>query len=42
MARGLHEFLDDFQIKLNDVGTAVTETFFLQRPIAMTVPQDVQ
>lgn len=25
---GLHEYLDQFQIKLNNVGTAVTESFF--------------
>jgi uncharacterized alpha-E superfamily protein len=30
--RGLHEFIDDFQIKLNAVGTAIHETFFAAPP----------
>jgi uncharacterized alpha-E superfamily protein len=31
---GLHQFLDEFQDKLNAVGTAMTESFFAPRPIA--------
>jgi uncharacterized alpha-E superfamily protein len=33
MAFGLHEFLDDFQAKLNGVGESVYETFFALRPV---------
>jgi uncharacterized alpha-E superfamily protein len=33
IARGLHEFLDAFQAKLNDVGTAIFETFVALRPV---------
>lgn len=32
--QGLHEFVDGFQIKLNHVGDAITETFFAPRPVA--------
>ena len=28
MNRGLHEFIDDFQVRLNGVGAAISETFF--------------
>jgi uncharacterized alpha-E superfamily protein len=28
MDNGLHEFIDDFQSKLNDIGVAVFEKFF--------------
>ncbi len=30
---GVHEFLDHFQLKLNEVGDAVFETFFAMRPL---------
>jgi uncharacterized alpha-E superfamily protein len=30
IAGGLHEFIDRFQIKLNQVGDAISETFFAQ------------
>ena len=30
--RGLHEFVDDLQVRLNRVGEAVYETFFAMRP----------
>jgi len=30
---GIHEYLDDIQDKLNDVGNAIYETFFALRPI---------
>lgn len=33
VAAGLHEYLDAFQTKVNDVGEAVHETFFAMRPI---------
>jgi uncharacterized alpha-E superfamily protein len=32
--RGLHEFIDNFQNKLNLVGEAIHATFFAQRPLA--------
>jgi uncharacterized alpha-E superfamily protein len=28
VANGLHQFVDDFQTRLNSVGLAVSETFF--------------
>lgn len=31
---GLHEFIDSFQIKLNQVGEAIQTTFFARRPLA--------
>ena len=31
--QGLHEFLDDAQIKLNDIGNSVVETFFTLRSV---------
>lgn len=37
--QGMHEFIDGFQIKLNDVGTAVHETFFAMRPVEGTLSQ---
>ena len=33
IASGLHEFLDAFQAKLNNVGTAIFETFVALRPV---------
>lgn len=30
---GLHEYIDQFQTKLNDVGSAIHETFFAPRPV---------
>jgi len=32
--QGLHEFIDTFQVQLNNVGEAIHETFFSLRPIA--------
>jgi uncharacterized alpha-E superfamily protein len=31
--RGLHEFIDHLQDELNEVGEAISETFFASRPI---------
>lgn len=39
LASGLHEFLDTFQAKLNDVGTAIYETFVALRPVTQTATQ---
>lgn len=33
MSSGLHEFLDTFQLKLNQVGDAISETFFALQPV---------
>ena len=33
-ATGLHEFIDQFQAKLNGVGQAISETFFAVQPVA--------
>jgi uncharacterized alpha-E superfamily protein len=35
---GLHEFIDQFQVRLNDVGAAVSETFFAPEPIGVSGP----
>ncbi len=32
--QGLHEFIDSFQIELNQVGEAIHQTFFALRPVA--------
>lgn len=37
--QGLHEFIDDLQTKLNEVATAIQETFFAVRPVASRVAQ---
>ena len=34
MTNGLHEFLDEFQGRINEVGEAVFQTFFAIRPVA--------
>jgi uncharacterized alpha-E superfamily protein len=34
---GLHEFIDDLQIRLNEIGNAIHETFFALRPISSNV-----
>ena len=33
ISRGLHEFVDDLQTRLNDLSDAIYETFFAMRPI---------
>lgn len=35
---GLHEFIDRFQKKLNEVGDAISETFFTPQPISVPEP----
>lgn len=37
VARGVHEFVDDLQLRLNLVGDAVFETFFAMRPMQSAV-----
>ena len=32
--RGLHQFLDDFQVKLNLAGDSIYETFFALKPVS--------
>ena len=39
MSGGLHEFLDRFQTKLNNVGEAIAETFFTLRPVKTSLLQ---
>ncbi len=36
---GLHEFIDDVQTKLNDVASAIQDTFFAIRPVGVTQSQ---
>jgi uncharacterized alpha-E superfamily protein len=36
---GLHEFIDDFQKRLNNVGEAVYESFFAKRPLETMTAQ---
>ena len=31
--QGLHEFLDDLQVNLNEVGNAIKQSFFAPRPV---------
>jgi uncharacterized alpha-E superfamily protein len=33
IAGGIHEFIDRFQTKLNDVGDAIFETFLASQPV---------
>jgi uncharacterized alpha-E superfamily protein len=35
VASGLHEFVDDFQCRLNTVGEAIHESFFAMRPLEL-------
>ena len=39
IAGGLHEFIDDFQKRLNHVGEAVYESFFAKRPLETMATQ---
>jgi len=39
--RGLHEFVDDLQARLNRVGDAIYDAFFAMRPIQTTEPAKV-
>ena len=32
---GLHEFIDQFQVRLNEVGEAISETFFAPQPLGV-------
>jgi uncharacterized alpha-E superfamily protein len=41
IAFGIHEYLDAFQTKLNEVGTAVYNTFFAHRPVPLPVGTDI-
>jgi uncharacterized alpha-E superfamily protein len=36
---GLHEFIDQLQVRLNDVGAAVSETFFAPQPVGSLTVQ---
>ena len=38
--RGLHEFIDDFQLRLNEVGVAIQEQFCTTRPRSLYAPVD--
>jgi uncharacterized alpha-E superfamily protein len=37
--QGLHEFIDQFQDRLNEVGQAIHETFFAPHPVGAAPPQ---
>lgn len=39
--RGLHEFVDDLQSRLNGIGAAIHDTFFAIRPVDATVLETV-
>lgn len=39
ITRGLHEFVDDLQTRLNSAGEAIHESFFAQRPVESAVLQ---
>ncbi len=34
IAGGLHEYLDEFQLNMNEIGAAVFETFFALKPVS--------
>lgn len=36
ISQGLHEFIDNFQVELNQVGEAIFETFFALQPVSET------
>ncbi len=38
---GLHEYLDDFQVKLNNASEAIHETFFALRPLEESAPESM-
>lgn len=40
MDSGLHEFVDELQLRLNELGTAIAETFFGFIPEELPVPQE--
>jgi uncharacterized alpha-E superfamily protein len=42
LAQGLHEHLDGLQLKLNDVGIGIYETFFASRPDAVAQLTEIQ
>ncbi|KGF71772.1 hypothetical protein DO97_15660 [Neosynechococcus sphagnicola sy1] len=42
MQRGLHEFLDDLQKRMNDIDSKIFETFFALSPISASAPLDTQ
>jgi uncharacterized alpha-E superfamily protein len=42
LSKGLHEFLDRLQTKLNRVGDGIHENFFAPRPLAGTATQRQQ
>lgn len=39
---GLHEFIDGFQTRLNEVGSAISETFFAAEPPPVPTPSSTQ
>jgi uncharacterized alpha-E superfamily protein len=39
--RGLHEFVDDLQSRLNHIGAAIHDTFFATRPVDSNVLETV-
>ncbi|MCC6511879.1 MAG: alpha-E domain-containing protein [Pirellulaceae bacterium] len=39
IARGLHQFIDDLQTKINSIGEGIHETFFAIRPVENTQSQ---
>jgi uncharacterized alpha-E superfamily protein len=40
--RGLHEFLDDLQSRINTIGVKMAQTFFVNEPILSTTPAQFQ
>ncbi|QGJ69960.1 A putative alpha-helical domain with a conserved ER motif family protein [Planctomycetales bacterium 10988] len=42
IARGLHEFIDDFQMKLNQVGQSIYDNFFALRKVSTSTAPMVQ
>src|SRR6185295_10006680 len=42
IAQGLHEFIDHFQQQLNQVGDAISETFFAPEPSPLAIQAQTQ
>ncbi len=40
--RGLHEYIDDFQTQLNQIGRSIFEDFFAMKPVSGSVTVERQ
>ena len=42
LENGMHQYIDDFQTRLNEVGSAIANTFFATCAIPQTAPEEVK